>query len=525
MHRRALLRSIPAIGLAAPGLARAQGSQVLRFVPQADIAVLDPHSTTGLVTRNHAYLVFDTLYGVDASFKVQPQMVEGHTVEDDGKRWTMTLREGLKFHDGEPVRGRDVIASLVRWKERNTFANAMFAIVEELTSPSDRIIVWRLKRPFPMLPEVLGNSSSPVAAIMPERLAKTDIATLLTDMVGSGPFRFVADERIPGSRTVYAKFDGYVPRAGTPSLLSGGKIVNIDRVEWLNLPDASTAAAALQRGEIDWWEQPPSDLLPVVTRTRGLKVAVLDKLGAIACLRPNHTLPPFNNAAMRRALLPAISQTDTMTAVAGTDKQLWRDGVGYFAPGSPMASDVGMEALTAPRDLAAARKALEAAGYNGEKVLLMAPTDFASITAMSEVTADVLRRIGVDLEYAAMDWGSMLVRMANREPPDRGGYNLFCTYSLGVTHMNPATHNFLRGSGDKATFGWPDIPRMEELRDEWLFSSDPDANQRIGREMQKLAFENVPYIPLGQFYQPTAYRDRISNLLEGAPLFWNLKLA
>ena len=524
MHRRSLLQAT-ALGLAAPSLARAQSARVLRFVPQADIAIVDPHSTTGLVTRNHAYLVFDTLYGVDKDFRIRPQMVEGHVVEDDGKKWTMTLREGLKFHDGEPVRGRDVVASIVRWKERNTFANAMFAVVDELSSPSDRVIVWKLKRPFPMLPEVLGNSSSPVAAIMPERLAKTDIATLLNEMVGSGPYRFVADERIPGSRTVYAKFDGYVPRQEAPSLLAGGKVANVDRIEWLNLPDASTAAAALTRGEIDWWEQPPSDLLPVVGRARGIKVEVLDKLGAIACLRPNHTQPPFNNAAIRRALLGAISQTDTMTAVAGTDKQLWRDGVGYFAPGSPMANDVGLDALTAPRDLAAAKRALDAAGYKGEKVLLMAPTDFASITAMSEVTADTFRRMGLNVDYAAMDWGSMLRRMANREPADKGGYSIFCTYSLGVTHMNPATHNFLRGSGDRATFGWPDIPRMEELRDEWLFTSDPDANQRIGREMQKLAFEQVPYIPLGQFYQPTAYRDRISGLLEGAPLFWNLKLA
>jgi peptide/nickel transport system substrate-binding protein len=529
MRRRTLLQSAVASGtasLAAPRLAAAQARPPLRFVPQADIAITDPHTTTGIVTRNHALMVFDTLYGVDADLRPQPQMVQGHTVEDGGRRWTMTLRESLRFHDGEPVRARDAVASLRRWSGRNSFANALMTVVDELSAADDRTILWRLKRPFPMLPEVLGNTGTPCAAIMPERLARTDVATILAEVVGSGPFRFVADERIPGSRTVYARFDGYVPRpGGAPSLMAGPKVATIDRVEWLNLPDAATAAAALQRGEIDWWEQPPSDLLPTLKRARGIALEVLDPSGAVGMLRFNHTQPPFDDPAVRRALLPAISQTDAMTAAAGTDGALWRDDVGYFLPGSPLASDAGLEALRGPRDTAAARRALQAAGYGGERVQMMAPTDFASINAMSEVVADELRRCGINLDYAAMDWGSMLRRMANREDSSRGGWDVFVTYALGSSHMNPAAHNFLRGSGADATFGWPTSGRLEALRGEWLFSEDPSAAARIGREMQTQALQDLPYIPLGLFYQPTAYRDRLSGLLKGAPLFWNLKAA
>ena len=532
MRRRTVLRQAAlsgpaaALGLSAPRLAAAQGRRTVRFVPQADIAITDPHTTTGIVTRNHAFMVFDTLYGVDAELRPQPQMVEGHAVEEGGRRWTMALRQGLRFHDGEPVRARDAVASIRRWSGRNSFANALMAVVDELSAPDDRTILWRLKRPFPMLPEVLGNTGTPCAAIMPERLARTDVATLVGEVVGSGPFRFVADERVPGSRTVYARFDGYAPRPdGAPSLMAGPKVANVDRAEWLHLPDAATAAAALQRGEIDWWEQPPSDLLPVLRRARGVALEVLDPSGAVGMLRLNHTQQPFSDPALRRALLGAVSQTDAMSAAAGTDRSLWRDDVGYFLPGSPMASDAGLEVLRAPRDRVAARRALQAAGYNGERVLMMAPTDFASINAMSEVVADTLRQCGINLDYAAMDWGSMLRRMANREDSGRGGWDVFVTYALGTSHVNPAAHNFLRGSGANATFGWPTSERLEALREEWLFSEDAGAPARIGREMQLQALRDVPYIPLGLFYQPTAYRDRLSGVLKGAPLFWNLRAA
>ncbi len=525
MLRRDVLKASAAAGLlGAPRLARAQGSRVLRFAPQADLAILDPIVTTGFVTRNHAFLVFDTLYGWDENYQARPQMVEGHVVEDDGRTWTMTLRDGLRFHDGEPVRARDAVASIRRWGTRDQFGLAAMAAVEEVTAVSDRVLRWRLKRPFPLLPDALGKVGANVCFIMPERLASTDPAQPISEMVGSGPYRFVAAERVAGSRNVYARFDGYAPRPdGETSLLAGPKRAQFDRVEWVTIPDASTAAAALRRGEIDWWEQPTTDLLPTLARARGVKTETLDPTGAIGMLRFNHLLPPFDNVGIRRAVLGAISQADVMTAVAGTDRALWRDGVGFFAPGSVMASEEGMQALTGPRDIAAARRALEAAGYRGEKVLLMAPTDFPAINAMSEVVGDVFRRLGLNLDYAAMDWGSALRRQANREPVERGGYSAFCTYTAGVNQFNPAAHNFIRGSGLSATFGWSTSPQLEALRDQWLQSADDDTRRRLGREMQVQAFADVPYVPLGQFYQPTAFRDDLSGMLKGLPLFWNIR--
>ena len=535
MLRRDVFRSTLGLGLgatlgslASPRIGRAQqvAASTLRFVPQADAAILDPIITTGLVSRNHGFLVFDTLYGVDLDGKVQPQMVAGHTVEDDGKLVSMTLRDGLRFHDGEPVRGRDVVASLRRWASRDAFGSSLMLVVDELSAPDDRTVRWRLKHPFPLLPQALGKVGAVVAFIMPERLAATDSALPVKELVGSGPFRFNAAQHVSGSLLVYDKFTGYVPRPdGTPSLLAGPKVAHFDRVEWRVIPDAATAAAALQQGEVDWWDQPIADLLPTLRANPKLKVEVLDPYGNVAVLRFNHTQPPFDNPAIRRAVLGAVRQRDYMGAVAGEDHSLWKDGIGFFAPGGVMASDEGMSALAGTTSVEASRKALQDAGYKGEKVVFMEPSDFPAINAMSEVAADMFRKIGINLDYQTMDWGSMLSRMASRASPDKGGYNVFCTYSAGVTQLDPSAHNFLRGSGDKATFGWSRSAELERLRDAWFDAPDAAAQHAIGVQAQRQAFVDVPYVPLGLFYQPTAYTTGLAGVLKGLPLFWNVRRA
>ena len=524
MRRRSLLVFLAGT-LAAPRLARAQASRTLRFVPQADPAILDPVVTTGLVTRNHAFLIFDTLYGVDAEFRPQPQMLAGHTTEPGGLRWTMTLRDGLRFHDGQPVLARDVVASLKRWGARDVFAASLFAVVDELSAPDDKTIVWRLKSPFPLLPDCLGKVGSSNAFVMPERLASTDPFTPIKEMVGSGAFRFDTGAYLPGSRVVYERFADYRPRSEPASLLAGGKIAHFDRIEWQTLPDPSIAASALQRGEVDWVEQPLVDLLPQLRRDKSLKVGVTDPTGAVAVMRFNQLHPPFDNPEIRRIVLGAVEQSEFMRAVVGDDNSLWRDRCGFFPPGSPIANDEGMAALNGPRNVVASAKALRAAGYDGAPITMMAPTDFPSIQAMSEVARDLLTKLGMTVDYLAMDWGSALRRMNNREIPSKGGYNLFCSYSPGITQYTPAAHTFIRGTGDKGPFGWSLSPELERLRAAWLVAPDDPARLSIAKQMQRQCFIDVPYVPLGLFFQPTAYRADLAGILQGPPLFWSVRRA
>jgi peptide/nickel transport system substrate-binding protein len=513
-----------AAALAMPAIARAQGGRVLKFIPQADLTVLDPIWTTAYVTRNHAFMVFDTLYGQDSSYKASPQMVAGHVVENDGRLWKLTLRDGLKWHDGERVLARDCVASVQRWGRRDAFGQALLAATDELSAPDDRTIQFRLKKPFPLLPDALGKSPSPMCAMMPERLARTDAFTQVSEVVGSGPYRFVAQDRVPGARVVYERFADYVARSdGTPDWTAGPKLVNFDRVEWTTIPDAATAAGALQNGEQDWWDYANADLLPLLRRAKNLKVAVQDPSGQCAMMRFNFLQPPFNNPAVRRALLGAVNQADFMTAVASDDKAMWHVPSGFFCPGTPMASDIGVDALTGPRDYARVKAALAAAGYKGERVVLLAATDFPVLKAMSDVCADMLQKAGLNVDYQALDWGTVNQRRVKKDPVEQGGWSCFCTAWAGTDMINPAGQLALRANGANAWIGWPDDPKLEALRDSWFDAPEFAAQQKVARDIQAEAFQFLPYLPLGQYLQATAYSTKLSGVLNGFALFWNVR--
>jgi peptide/nickel transport system substrate-binding protein len=522
MRRRTFLGA--AAALAAPGLVRAESERTLLFIPQSDLTALDPVWTSVYVTRNHGYLVFDTLYGQDSNFRIQPQMVEGAATEQDGRLWKLRLRDGLLFHDGTPVLARDCVASIRRWARRDAFGQTLMAFTDELSAGDDRTIVFRLKAPFPLLPEALGKMGVNMLPIMPERLASTDPFKQVTEMVGSGPFRFLADERVSGARVAYAKFDQYRPRdQGAPDWTAGPKVAHFDRVVWNVIPDGATAAGAMLEQEADWWEQPLFDLLPLMKRSPDLETSLVEVTGNIGILRMNHLFPPFDNPAIRRALLPALDQADFMTAVVGDNPSAWRGGIGYFAPGTPMASDAGLSAFTGPRDPALASRELKAAGYNGEQVVIMAPADYPRINALANVTADMMQRIGMNVELQSTDWGSVIQRRASKAPPDKGGWSVFITTLTGLDMSSPASSLPLRGNGAAAWFGWPDAPKLEELRDRWLAATDVAEQRQIAAAIQAQAFVDVPFLPMGQFFQPTTRNKSLEGGLQGMPLFWNIR--
>ena len=530
MRRRDLLNAGLAATavLAAPRIARADTAKTLRFVPTSDLAVLDPVVTFNRPTRNYAYLVFDTLYGIDTSWQAQPQMVAGHEVDDDGLTWNLRLREGLRFHDKEPVLARDVVASIRRFAPRIPFASALMAATEELSAADDRTVRFRLKRPFPHLPEALAGPGGTVPAIMPERLATTSPYQPVKEVVGSGPYRFLADEHVSGARAVFARFAEYRPReAGAPGSLpgftSGPKIVHFDRVEWLTL-DPFSAQAALGRGEIDWWESPPRDLLGQIARDRNV-TAISHYMPAMGILRFNQLYPPFDKPEARRALLAAIDQAEAMTAVAGEDPADRFDGVGIFGTGTPLANDAGIEVLKRPRDYAAAKKALAEAGYKGEPIVVISPTDVGGISTLSRIGAEQLRRAGVNVDFQEMDFGSVIRRRTSQATPDKGGWNVFFTLiDRSIPNTNPYGNQVLRADGKAAYDGWPTSPRIEALRAAWLDAADLDQQRRICAEMQTQLWQDLPFIPMGEYWQTTAYRKELTGIIPGCfTVFWGVK--
>ncbi|MDO9708723.1 ABC transporter substrate-binding protein [Paracraurococcus lichenis] len=524
LRRRPFLAASTAL-LAAPARGQTSRAATLRFVPHANLTSLDPVWTTAWITRFHAYAVYDTLYSIGADLAPKPQMAAGHTVEDDGLRWTITLRPGLTFHDGEPVRARDAVASLARWAKRDSFGQTLWQSVAEVQALDDLRLEIRLHRAFPLLLDAIAKLAP--AFVMPERIAATDAFTAITDATGSGPFRFRRDEWLPGSRAVYEKFEGYQPRPEPPDMLTGGKQVHVQRFEWHIMPDPGTAAAALQSGEVDWWENPPNDLLPPLKRNRNVVVQELDNFGYVTVLRPNHLHPPFDNPAFRRALWPALSQTDVMTAVVGTDSALWTDRMGFFTPGTPLASDAGMQRITAPRDLEAAKRLIAESGYRGERIVQLMATDNPSQVAAGNVIYDMLKKLGLNAELVATDWGTVVQRRASREPVEKGGWSLFISNITGADTLSPATNHVMRSSGLEGTwFGWPRSERLEALRSAWFAAPDLAAQQRICRETQEQAFEDAPYYPLGQYRQPAAFRRELQGFIRApVPLAWGVRRA
>jgi peptide/nickel transport system substrate-binding protein len=500
----------------------AEPGKTLRFIPQADLRILDPVWTTAYITQHHAYLVFDTLFALDETMKPQPQMVERWTVSDDRLTYGFTLRPGLKFHDGQPVGPADCIASIARWAKRDGFGQKLIEVVEAMSAVDDRSFTITLKKPFPLLVDALSKFTGPF--IMPERLARTPADQQVTEMIGSGPFKFVKDAWEPGHKVVYVKNPEYVPRTEKPSWAAGGKIVKIDRLEWVYLPDSATAAAALNNGEVDWWELVPPELLPVFAGNKSVTVNKKpDPLGTIAILRLNQLNPPFDNPKMRQALLYAVDQSEYMTAVAG-DPGMWRPCAAFFTCGTPLASTAGSEPLTGKRDLDKARALIREAGYQNEKIVLLNPTDYPIVYAEGLITADLMKKLGLNVEVRTSDWGTLLTRRASREPIDKGGWSVIHTSVVGPDMSDPAVNAQLRANGLGGWFGWPTDAKLEALREEWFAAPDLPTQQRIAAEIQLQAFASVPYIPLGQFDRPTAYRSNLSGVVPAPlPILWNVE--
>lgn len=526
--RRTLLKAAAATALASGFLPRpswAQRSKTLTFVPVGDLTILDPVASSNRPTRNYAYLVFDTLYGIDTEWKARPQMVEGHDISQDGLVWTLKLREGLRFHDKEPVLARDAVASIRRFAPRMAFASALMGVTDELSAPDDKTVRFRLKRRFPHLPEALAGPGSTVPAIMPGRIAAESPYKPVAEVIGSGPYRFLANEHISGARAAFERFDLYRPREDAAGFTSGPKIAHFDRVQWLTL-DPFSAAAALKQGEVDWWENPARDLVQQVAGDPNITV-VSHFATAIGIMRFNQLYPPFDNPAIRRALLGAVDQAEAIQAIAGSDPANWRDDIGLFGTGTPLANDAGIEVMRKPRDYAAVKQALALAGYKGEKVTVISATDVREIGDLTQTGAEQLRRAGINVDLQSMDFGSVVRRRGNQGTPDKAGCNVFCTLiDRSVPNTHPYGNHALRADGKAAWDGWPSSPKIEELRAAWLEAADFEQERRIAVELQRALWQDVPFIPMGEYWQATAYRKHLTDVRPGCfPVFYGVRSA
>ncbi|MBL0936446.1 MAG: ABC transporter substrate-binding protein [Rhizobiaceae bacterium] len=520
MMLAAALAASTAIVPAGTALAQDE-AETITAVMHSGLRVLDPIITTAHITRNHGYMIYDVLIAVNENFEVQPQMAD-FEVSEDGLTYTFTLRDGLMFHDGEPVTAADAVASLKRWGERDSGGQLIFDVTASLEATDDKTVTWTLNEPFTPLLDIVAKQSAVPPFIMPARIAETSADEAITEYVGSGPFTFVEEEFEPGVSVTYEKFADYVPREEPADWMAGGKVVNVDRVVWTTMPDAQTAINALVSGEIDYLEQAQIDLLPILQASPDLTVEVRDPLGFQTMGRMNFKYPPFDDEKIRQAALMAISQENVLATLVGNPEYYSLCGA-IFGCGTPLADETGSDTLKSGGDAEAARALLEEAGYDNTPVVLMQPTDVVTLTAQPVVVAQALRDAGFNVDMQAMDWQTLVTRRASQSAPADGGWNIFFTNWSVPEISSPLINPMVNGRGDDAWFGWPEDPALEELRAEFIAADGAEAQAEVAQRIQAHVLETVNYIPLGQYLTVQARSNKMVDMIQQpVPVFWQV---
>jgi peptide/nickel transport system substrate-binding protein len=504
---------------ASVGAAGAQGT--LKAVMHSDVKIVDPIWTTAYITRNHGYMIYDTLFAMDEKGEIKPQMVDKYDESADKLTYTFTLRDGLVWHDGPPVTAEDCIASIKRWSARDALGQKLMSFVDSMTANDAKTFTVKLKSPTGLLIFGLGKPSSNVPFMMPKRVADTDPNTQISEFIGSGPFVFKRDEWKPGDKAVYVKFDKYKPRSEPASGMSGGKVVKLDRVEWLAIADQQQALNALLAGEIDYYEQPPIDLLPLLKGDSNVKLVNYNPLGLQYTFRPNHLQKPFDNPKVRQALFYAFNQKDFLDATIG-NPEYYKVCKAMFVCGNPLASEKGMEGLL-ESNFAKSRELLKEANYDGTPIVLLHSTDLASLTNLAPVAKSLMEKGGFKVDMQSSDWQTVVARRVKKDPANAGGWHGMLTAWVSADILNPVMTGFVNASCDKASFGWPCDETMEKLRDDFARATDPAKQKEIAEAVQMREREVVTHIHLGQYVQPIGARKNVNGILSApAPVFWNI---
>ncbi|MCW3475263.1 ABC transporter substrate-binding protein [Limobrevibacterium gyesilva] len=472
----------------------------------------------------HGAMVYDTLFGIDGEEAPQPQMVGKYGASDDKLTWTFELRDGLRWHDGTAVTTADVVPSLKRWAARNGAAQLMMQRVQAIEAKDDKTFTIVLKERFGLLLDTLASSDTPTCFMMRKREAETDPMQKIDQVVGSGPFTFNVAETKAGSQYVYDKNATYVPRGEPPSGIAGGKVVKVDRVIYQNMPDSQTAVAALQAGEIDFYEIPPIDLMAQLQSDPNLVFEVLSELGTVGMMRVNHLQPPFDNQKVRQALLYTVKQEDMLRPTFVDPK--WFHGCGsFFTCGSPMENDANMAWYTGGQNLAKARELMKEGGYDGRPIVLLQATNIPYMSNAATVLAQQLRSAGFTVQLEPMDWSNVVQRRTSKAPPDKGGWNIFITSGGGSSYSNPYIDIGMAANGEKGWYGWPTNELHEQLREKWINAETLAERKAIARQIQDNAWNFVPHLYYGQWTQPVAHRKNVTGWVHVPEIipFWNVQ--
>lgn len=519
--KRGLLAGAAVLGLAVAAQAQGpSGNRLLRTVPSADVTVIDPMFSTAWISLIHGVMVYESLFTLDSQLNPKPQMAESWTTSPDGLTWRVTLREGLKFHDGAPVTANDVVASIRRWLVIDTVGRHLAGSVASVGEVDGKTIEVKLSKPYPGFMLSMAAIPARFQAVMRAKDALDaegkPVLGQVTTGIGSGPFVFNHGERVVGHKAIYDRNPAYVPRSEPADGLAGGRRVLVDRVEWRVISDPATQTAALQAGEVDMLERGAPDLLPLLKRNANVKLTKITHLAGQNMLRANSTIPPFNNVKMRQALNWVVNQADYMQAAWG-DPENWRTCNAFFICGTPFGTEAGAEDLK--MDLPKAKQMFIEAGYKGEKLYFISTKEIQTLGQMAEVAVDALQKAGLNVEIVWNDWGTVGQRLRNKE-----SWHLFLTGAPGAITFHPLTNVGTDMTCEGRNFvGWPCDPEVEKLRGAFL-AADDAGRQKALETYHRALVQAAPYRVLGQYDTFVATRTNVSGLLNSPVIvYWNIE--
>jgi len=495
------------------------GSQTLRVAPHTELKVFDPIWTTAYITRNHGFLVYDTLFSMNEMLEPEPQMVDSWSVSEDNKVWVFKLREDLMWHDGTDVTAEDCIASLQRWGKRDGSGQQLFKKIDSLLAIDTQTIEMKLHEQNEDIPSLLAKLTSNVPFMMPKSIAQMDPYTPIQDQIGSGPYVFKKDEWVPGKKVVYVKNENYVARDEAVSLAAGGKVPKLDRIEWVFYPDRAAATNALINGEVDYVESPSTDMIPLLEEEEEIVIAFSGSYGNSAMARFNTLIPPFDNVEIRRAVIMAMGQSDYMSAALG-DQKYWKTCYSVFPCGTAFENDVG-NAVMKVGNIETAKKALQSTDYDGTPVVILNPTDSPVISAFTQVTVENLRQLGMKVEVQDMTWATLIERRANRGLADNNGWNMFHTWWVAEDLSDPMAIAF-SGDRDAGWFGWPSDNELEASRTAYAKASNWEEASAIAAKIQTRLFDIGAFGLLGQFFEPVAYNEKVKGVTSPIHFYGNM---
>jgi peptide/nickel transport system substrate-binding protein len=503
-------------------VAPVRAETTLRVAMNSDLKIVDPIWTTVYVTRNHGYMIYDTLFALDERREPKPQMVDTYWVSDDGLTYTFVLRDGLLWHDGAPVTSEDCVASIKRWGARDSMGQTLMRLAEGWSVIDAKTFVLKLKEKTGLVLPALAKPSASPLFVMPKRVAATDPNKQISEFIGSGPFVFKTDEWKPGDKAVYVRFDKYKPRPEPPSGLAGGKVVKVDRVEWRAISDQQQAVNALLAGEIDFIEQPPHDLHPLLKADANIKMWTLNPLGSLYFFRPNHLNKPFDDPKIRSALWYALNQEDFLRAAIG-DPEHYKVCRSQFICGTSLESAAGMDGLLTS-NFEKARAVLKDAGYDGTPIVLMHSTDLHVLANVAPVAKQLMEKAGFKVDMQSMDMQTLVARRAKRDAIDKGGWHAFITSPTSLDGLDPITASTFNAGCEKGWPGWPCDAEMERLRDKYTRETDPATQKTLADAIQVRSIEITSHINLGQFLIVSSARKNVTGFIAAGPtVFWNVE--